>query len=79
VIDAAANPKLDAAATFTVTDKPAPLLTTPAATVILAVSALYNLITPLFAPTTAATPVVNVIAVAVPKFVATPALVVTVG
>ena len=44
----------------------------PSVTVIVADAAWYNRITPLFTPLTVATPDVNVIAVTVPKFVATP-------
>ena len=79
VTDAAASPKLAAAAKLTVTGRPVPLLTVPEVTVMLAVSALYRIITPLFAPDVVAIPLVNVIAVAVAKAVAAPPLVVTVG
>ena len=51
----------------------------PSVTETVGLSALYSFITPLFAPATVATPLVNVIVVAVPKLVAAPVLSLTVG
>ena len=51
----------------------------PSVTETVGLSTLYSFITPLFEPATVATPVVNVIVVAVPKLVATPVLSLTVG
>lgn len=51
----------------------------PSFAAIMAVSALYSVMEPLEEPETVATPLVNVIVVAVPKFFAVPVLSVTVG
>jgi hypothetical protein len=51
----------------------------PSVTLIVAVCTSYSVITPLLLPETVATPLVKVIAVAVPKFTAVPELFVTVG
>src|SRR3954454_2695540 len=79
VVVAAASDRLDAEPTLTVTDRPDPLEIEPSVTVMLAVSAFFSRITPLLAPDTVATPLVNVIAVAVPKSVAVPTSLETVG
>ena len=51
----------------------------PSEALIVALSALYKAITPLLLPDTVATPLVNVIVVAVPKLTAEPLLSFTVG
>ena len=79
VVDAADNDKLAAEPGPTVTDRPVPFEIDPSVTVTLAVSALYNVITPLLLPETVATPLVNVTAVADPNAVAVPELLLTVG
>src|SRR3954451_20831391 len=79
VVVAAASKRFGAVAEPTVTDRPPPLLNVPSVTVMLAVSALGSFITPLLAPETEATPLVNVIAVAAPKLVAVPVPLETVG
>src|SRR4051794_10725473 len=79
VVDAAASRNVDAGPTLTVTDRPVPFVSVPSVTVMLLVSALYRVMTPLFDPETDATPFVTVIAVAVPRLTAVPELLVTVG
>ena len=64
----------------TVTARPVPLVwPLPSPTTMFTVSTLYNLITPLDAPLTAATPFVKLSGVAVPKVVAVPEELDTVG
>jgi hypothetical protein len=70
--------KLAALAGPTVTGKPV-FEMLPSLTVMVAEPALYSVIAPLLEPDTVATPLVKLIAVAVPKAVAVPELFVTVG
>src|SRR5581483_42399 len=79
VVDAAESDRLLAAAGLTVRDRPAPLLTAPSLTTMLTVSALGRVMTPLLEPDTVATPLAKVMAVADPKLMAVPELLVTLG
>ena len=68
--------------TVTLSGDPVPVVvpTVPSVTLMLiGPSALYNVMTPLLEPDTVATPLVNVIAVALPKLIALPDELLTVG
>src|SRR5437899_2138896 len=67
------------ALTLTVKRSAPAALMVPSVAAIVAVSALYSVITPFEEPETVATPLVNVIVSAVPKLTAVPVLLVTVG
>src|SRR5579872_1256882 len=78
VVEAADRDRLAAEAALTVTFNPE-LLIVPSVTVIVGLSALYRVITPLFDPDTDATPALKLIVSAVPKLTAVPVLLDTVG
>ena len=61
------------------TEVPVPLLIDPSVTVIDAACALYRVITPLLGPVTLATPFKKLIVVVLPKLIADPKELVTVG